>query len=81
MCAARGTTRPAHHVDHITPISKGGAWFDSENLESLCASCHSVKTLGDKGHAVRMGAGLDGTPIDPSHPWNARGRGGSDAVE
>ena len=73
MCKAQGRHTPAHHVDHILPISKGGDWFDGENLQSLCHACHSLKTAGDEGKVRHMGCGMDGTPADPSHPWNARG--------
>ena len=69
-CKARGIIRPAHHVDHIQTIASGGDWFDADNLQSLCAACHSVKTLGDKGQPVRMGCGVDGYPIDQNSHWN-----------
>lgn len=32
------------HVDHITPIAAGGERLDLDNLQTLCRSCHSVKT-------------------------------------
>ena len=47
-----GITTAAAHVDHIIPINKkyNGAMFDSRNYQSLCASCHSIKTRQeDKG--------------------------------
>lgn len=28
------------HVHHITPLSEGGAPFDSDNLKTLCETCH-----------------------------------------
>jgi 5-methylcytosine-specific restriction protein A len=31
-------------LDHILPISKGGAAFDINNAQGLCRSCHSAKT-------------------------------------
>jgi 5-methylcytosine-specific restriction enzyme A len=31
-------------VDHVKPISAGGAEYDRENLQALCASCHNRKT-------------------------------------
>jgi 5-methylcytosine-specific restriction protein A len=34
----------ATEVDHITPISAGGAAWDRGNVQSLCKSCHSRKT-------------------------------------
>ena len=36
--------RLANEVDHIVPISKGGAIWDIKNLQSLTTSCHSKKT-------------------------------------
>lgn len=72
MCRAQGITKPGHHVDHITPISKGGDPFDSDNLQSLCAEHHSLKTARDDGKVVRMGCDERGQPIDPHHHW-ARG--------
>ena len=69
-CEARGVIRPAHHVDHITPISKGGAWFDAENLQALCHDCHNRKTAADEGKRVQLGCGADGQPMDATHPWN-----------
>jgi len=46
------------------------------NLQSLCHSCHSIKTARDHGKNVAMGCDLNGMPLDPSHPWYRR----SDAV-
>ena len=70
MCKARGILKPAKHVDHIIPISKGGDWFDGDNLQSLCHECHSLKTRADEGKAVNFGCAADGTPIDAAHHWN-----------
>ena len=41
MC--RGCGLPAQAVDHIVDISKGGAWYDRENLRPLCNRCHNAK--------------------------------------
>lgn len=35
---------PVAIVDHVTPISEGGARLDPSNLQSLCRSCHGRKT-------------------------------------
>lgn len=77
-CALRGETRPAKAVDHVTPIAAGGDPFPSfDGLMALCVPCHSEKTANvDRagGKGVRFkGAGLDGAPIDPTHPWFAGG--------
>jgi len=34
-------------VDHITPLSQGGARLDFNNLQTLCDSCHRIKTLAE----------------------------------
>lgn len=45
-CDACGA--PASHVDHRTPLRDGGSnkW---DNLQPLCASCHSRKTAAQDG--------------------------------
>jgi len=42
------------------------------NLQPLCHSCHSIKTARDHGKRVYQGCGVDGMPLDPSHPWNQK---------
>ena len=32
-------------VDHIQPIKQGGQALDMDNLQSLCWSCHSAKSI------------------------------------
>jgi 5-methylcytosine-specific restriction protein A len=74
-CRARGSYVPAQHVDHIVSIESGGAWFDADNLQSLCAPCHSVKTRADEGATTRAwqpGCDAAGIPLDHTHPWNKR---------
>lgn len=43
-CEDEGRVTPAAQADHITPIEEGGAKFDWDNLQSLCHSCHAIKT-------------------------------------
>lgn len=66
--------QPATDVDHITPRSRGGAPYDPGNLQSLCASHHSIKTSAfdtqGKDWTAR-GCDENGYPLDPTHPWNA----------
>lgn len=71
-CLYRGIERPAQHVDHVHPVREGGAWFDGDNLQSLCHECHSRKTAADDGKRVSLGCDVSGIPIDPNHPWNER---------
>jgi 5-methylcytosine-specific restriction protein A len=49
MCLQNGITEPGSHVDHIIPMARGGAQYDLDNLQPLCASCHSVKTAKEDG--------------------------------
>lgn len=46
-CEVRGLTEIATEVDHIIPIIEGGNPTSRENLQPLCASCHSRKTRGE----------------------------------
>ncbi|MGV3679684.1 MAG: HNH endonuclease [Acidovorax sp.] len=86
----RGQLVPAEVVDHkVAPKLKEAnesgdperiaaarlLFWDRKNWQSLCKSCHdSVKQRIEKSGRV-PGCGLDGRPLDPSHPWN-RGQGG-----
>lgn len=36
-------------LDHIIPIGKGGPKYDPENIQILCKSCHSKKTVAQDG--------------------------------
>ena len=48
-CQRQGRLTPAEEVHHILPLSKGGG-NETENLMSLCKSCHSRITAesGDR---------------------------------
>lgn len=51
-CAAVGLRVRATDVDHIRP-HKGNRtlFYDCSNLQSLCHSCHSRKTLEERGRS------------------------------
>ncbi len=82
MCLKRGRDVIAEAVDHVVAIAKGGEPFPAlEGLMSLCWSCHSSKTAnvdrtGGTGIAMK-GAGLDGLPLDPAHPFFGGGASSS----
>lgn len=47
-CLKQGITTDAKVVDHIIPIKADwGKRLDIKNLQSLCAKCHSLKTIED----------------------------------
>ncbi|MFE3326884.1 HNH endonuclease [Streptomyces sp. NPDC059176] len=35
-------------VDHIIPLSAGGSKWDPDNVQTLCATCHDVKSSQDR---------------------------------
>ena len=48
-CARHGITKRAEDVDHIIPHRGDLRLFrDTENLQSLCHSCHSRKTIAEQ---------------------------------
>ena len=71
-CKRLGYSVTAQHVDHVVPIAQAPALaYDLANLQSLCVSCHSVKTQTEDRGTGERGADSDGFPVDPGHPWNA----------
>ena len=42
-CLVNGKATLAEEVDHILPLSQGGT-HETNNLQSLCKSCHSRKS-------------------------------------
>jgi 5-methylcytosine-specific restriction protein A len=61
-CEAKGRTSIALVVDHIIPLAKQGP-DDESNLQSLCATCHDIKTAKDLGRTYKPVIGIDGYPI------------------
>ena len=68
----KGQKVPANVVDHIIP-HRGDTrlFYDSSNLQSMTKRCHdSMKQSQEKGgHGFNVGSNVDGTPINPDHPW------------
>lgn len=67
-------TRPSEHVDHVVPVTKGGAVWQSSNWQALCQDCHNAKTGAERAGKTWTAPKLrgcfpDGSPRDPAHPW------------
>lgn len=74
-CLSQGQIVPATEVDHMN----GAGDNRRESLQSLCKSCHSLKTNAElHGREARMGCDTTGAPINPSHHWNQSPAGPSD---
>jgi 5-methylcytosine-specific restriction protein A len=67
---------PATVLDHVTPFRQSDGsidwklWGDPKNWRSACKPCHDAR--GAQGNRLEKpaGAGGDGRPMDPAHPWN-----------
>ena len=60
-CLTEGKATPATQADHI--VAHRGEWerfIDPYNLQSLCASCHSLKTYHEDGALGRERKGRGG---------------------
>jgi len=51
-CLRQGVVTVATDVDHIIPLSRGGARLDPANLQGLCETCHNRKTAADNAPKV-----------------------------
>lgn len=75
-CLADDVITPSQHVDHVDDDPSNN---DLDNLQGLCAPCHSRKTARDKGKRVAYGCDASGNPLDPDHHWNKNNRQQSSA--
>ena len=71
VCASRGCGRPAVHVDHVVPRSRGGA-DTLGNLRGACQSCHNRRSAAGNAPLRAIGCLPDGSPRDPADPWYAQ---------
>ena len=47
-CEAVGLITLAHMVDHIKPVRLGGDFWEPDNLQPLCNSCHASKSAKER---------------------------------
>ena len=65
MCADQGRIVPARVVDHIKPHRGDETLFwDSSNLQSLCAPCHDTHKQRQENGKATPPIGLDGWPVE-----------------
>lgn len=78
LCLQAGRQTRATVLDHILPWRRpdGSAdwklFGDPKNHRSLCQPCHDANGSQRNREAKPPGAGADGRPLDPNHPWNRR---------
>lgn len=67
LCANFETCRSGtEHIDHKIPLAFGGERLDEANLNPLCSSCHSYKTIIDKSI---LKLAVKGGLVKPSCGW------------
>ena len=66
-CAACGTTEGTTHLDHIIPVSDGGAMWDVRQFQTLCISCHSRKTKREQDNPLPYRYNVDSEKIPLSN--------------
>ena len=59
-CHDAGRVTPARVVDHITPVRRGGAFYDLDNLQPMCDACHNSKS-GKESHGLDISQGDRGS--------------------
>lgn len=58
-CLKKGLITQASHVDHIqSAISRPDLFWDMNNLQSLCASCHTRKTIEEQRDKKKAGKNM-----------------------
>ncbi len=72
MCLKDGLIKQASVADHIEPHNGDKVKFFNGPLQSLCSHHHNSdkKMIEQRGFTNHIG--VDGWPVDPNHPANAR---------
>jgi hypothetical protein len=65
-----GRDQPRSAVVHDLKPRKGDLelFFDLDNLQSVCWTCHSGDMQSVEARGYDSTIGVDGWPIDPKHP-------------
>lgn len=48
-CKRNGIIKDGNTVDHIKPINQGGEPLNTQNLQTLCETCHARKSQTERG--------------------------------
>lgn len=59
-------TEPATQVDHVTPLSQGGAPFDAANLRAVCRPCHGRKSFDEMRESTGYEGRVGPKPVYPN---------------
>ena len=71
FCLQLGYEVIATVADHITPHRGDPDLFFTEELQSLCETCHNGVKQREELNGYNDMVGADGWPIDPRHPSNS----------
>ncbi len=64
------TSDPVHHKKPHN--GDRGLFFDKDNLESICQSCHDSAMQKFEKSGYITGCDINGLPIDPLHHWRKK---------
>jgi 5-methylcytosine-specific restriction endonuclease McrA len=52
-CKRNNIVKEGKVIDHLIPVSEGGAFYDWKNLNTLCTSCHAKKTAREVNKRIK----------------------------
>jgi len=80
QCTRQNERRRAQVVDHIVPLSVGGARLDPVNLQSLCTSCNTSKSYADARRAAATTGSAGRGHVQGPHAPADFGDRGADSI-
>jgi len=70
LCLKSNKETPSTVIDHCIPHKNDlKLFYDRENLQGICASCHSGIKRIEENYGYSQACGVDGFPLDSNHPW------------
>ena len=70
FCLLENRNTPATIADHVVPHHGDPNLFIRGELQSLCVQCHNARKQQVERRGYSSAVGMDGWPVDPSHPAN-----------